>query len=324
MEELKSRLAAYIQMFIDQKRAAGYPYDTSERILHEFDRMMNNKFPELNTITMEVIESWIELKPNEHPNTLSRRIPPVRQLGVYLNGLGFDAYVIPGHVPNRYIKYDAHIYTETELKEFFSAIDSIEYNDMSPTRSFVIPVIFRFLYCCGMRSSEARLLKSTDVNLETGKITIRESKGWRARNVFMSDDLLGISREYNEIIREIFVDREPFFPNRYGKFYHDGILDIWFHEFWDRTHDRKDVNARPCRVHDLRHTFAVHRLNQWVENGEDIQSIYPSFSEYLGHSCFEDTDYYLKLSPSFYPELNKRMESSNAAVLPEALYEEPQ
>ena len=138
MEELKSRLAAYIQMFIDQKRAAGYPYDTSERILHEFDRMMNNKFPELNTITMEVIESWIELKPNEHPNTLSRRIPPVRQLGVYLNGLGIDAYVIPGHVPNRYIKYDAHIYTETELKDFFSAIDSIEYIANSKKAQFYI------------------------------------------------------------------------------------------------------------------------------------------------------------------------------------------
>lgn len=36
-----------------------------------------------------------------------RRITPVRQLGKYLKGLGYDVYVIPGHIPDKQIKYVA-------------------------------------------------------------------------------------------------------------------------------------------------------------------------------------------------------------------------
>lgn len=317
MNPLKSNLKNNIQMFIDQKRAAGYPYDTSERILHSFDDMMFTNFPELNTITQEAAEMWVNSAPGEHPNTLARRIPPVRQLGVFLNGLGINSYVIPGHIPNRAIKYDAHIYTYDELISFFETIDQIKYNDLSPTRSFVIPVIFRFLYCCGLRSSEARKLRVEDVNLTTGKVIIRESKGWRARIIFLSEDLLAISREYNEIIESIVPGREPFFPNKDGNYYSSNALDIWFHEYWDLYHSPKDSSGVSCRVHDLRHTYAVHRLNQWVEEGADIQSLYPSFNAYMGHVHFSDTDYYLKLSTDFYPELEKRMAESNSFILPE-------
>lgn len=322
MKELKSNLRKYIQDFVDLKRASGYPYDTSERILHAFDDMITEQFPKLTTITAESIEAWINLYPNEHPNTLARRIPPVRQLGVYLNGLGIPSYVVPGHIPNRQIKYEAHIYTKDELKSFFRAIDGVQFNPMAPTRSFVIPVIFRFYYCCGMRSSEARLLRCEDVNLTTGKIVIRESKGWRARVLYMSDDLLGICKEYNEIVEEFCPNRVPFFPNKDGNFYNESTIDVWFHKFWDPCHPKNEQINNSPRVHDFRHTYATNRLNKWVEEGEDIQVLYPSFSEYLGHSNFADTDYYLKLTTSFYQEMNKRMKETNDLILPEVSNEE--
>ena len=213
MTPLNSNIGRYIQMFVDQKRALGYPYDSSERILHDLDQMIQDKFPNELTITSDVIEAWINLKSNENQNGLLRRITPVRQLGKFMNGIGVSAYIVPGHIPERQIKYEAHIYTKDELTQFFKAIDSVQYNAMAPTRNFVIPVIFRYLYCCGMRSSEARLLSVNDVNLNTGKIIIRESKGWRARTIFMSEDLLSISNEYDEIMQDIIPDRVPFFPN---------------------------------------------------------------------------------------------------------------
>ncbi len=66
---------------------------------------------------------------------------------------------------------------------------------VSPARHLVIPVFFRVLYCCGLRSSEARLLKVEDVDLETGKLTIRQSKGNKDRNVMMSEDVLDLCRD---------------------------------------------------------------------------------------------------------------------------------
>ena len=37
------------------------------------------------------------------------------------------------------------------------------------------------------------------------------------------------------------------------------------------------------RLHDLRHTFAVHRLTSWYRQGADVQKLLPQLSVYLGH-----------------------------------------
>ncbi|MEA1962200.1 MAG: tyrosine-type recombinase/integrase [Bacillota bacterium] len=151
-----------------------------------------------------------------------------------MNGIGHAAYILLGHVPDKQIKYEAHIYTDVELKAFFNAIDRCPASPFSPTRKYVIPVIFRILYCCRLRSSEARLLKKEEIDLQTGKITIRESKGWKARIVVMSDDLLEVCREYDSIMESMFPGRQVFFPNKDRNCFSQSILACWFHEFWDR------------------------------------------------------------------------------------------
>lgn len=123
-----------------------------------------------------------------HQNTLLRRVTPVRQFAKYLVGTGKSAYIIPSAIPRKQIRYDAHIFTEAELKAFFASIDSCKKSPFSPLRCYIIPVIFRLIYTCGLRASEARLLRTDDIDLSTGKIFIRESKGWKARIVFASDD----------------------------------------------------------------------------------------------------------------------------------------
>jgi len=248
-----SLLGPFIDDFIRLKQASGYPYNSSARILHHFDILVAAKFPEETTITKEMCTAWIHLKLGEHPNGLLRRVTSVRQLGKYMNGIGHAAYIIPGHVPDKQVKYEAHIYTDAELKAFFKAVDQCPSSPFSPTRKYVIPVIFRMLYCCGLRSSEARLLKKEDVDLQTGKITIRESKGWKARIVVMSDDLLEVCREFDSIMESMFQGRQVLFPNKDGNYFGQSILDCWFHEFWDRLPESLTVTGNPARVHDFRY-----------------------------------------------------------------------
>ncbi|MDD3890427.1 MAG: tyrosine-type recombinase/integrase [Syntrophomonadaceae bacterium] len=317
-----SLIGPFIEDFIRLKQALGYPYNSSTRILHHFDIFVADKFPEETTITKEMCTAWIHLKSGEHPNGLLRRVTPVRQLGKYMNGIGHAAYVIPGHVPDKQVKYEAHIYTDAELKAFFKSVDQCPASPFSPTRKYVIPVIFRILYCCGLRSSEARLLKKEDVDLQTGKITIRESKGWKARIVVTSDDLLEVCREYDSIMESMFPGRQVFFPNKDGNCFSQSILDRWFHEFWDRLPESRTVTGNPARVHDFRHGYAVHRLNQWVREGRDINALYPYISEYMGHSSYAATEYYLSLVEEFYPEMEQRLSSINDDILPEVHYEE--
>ena len=94
-----SWLGNIIEGFINQKRASGYPYQSSALILHHFDNLLSEKFPEDSMLTRKICMEWIHLKPGEHPNGLLRRITPVRQLGKYMKGIGYNAYVIPGHIP---------------------------------------------------------------------------------------------------------------------------------------------------------------------------------------------------------------------------------
>ena len=322
IDKFHSHLGHFLDAFIKQKQASGHPYKHSSQILHYFDIHVAKEFPKETTITKEMIEYWINLKPGEHPNGLQRRITPIRQFGKYMNGMGYNAYVIPGNIPGKQIKYEAHIYTDEELKAFFYSVDHCPISSFTPNRKYVAPVIFRLLYCCGLRSSEARLLKNEDIDLKTGKITIRESKGWKARIVYMSKDLLEVCREYNSIIESIFPGRQAFFPNRYGFFFSTATIDCWFHKFWDKLPQASMIIGNSARVQDFRHGYAVHRLNQWVKEEENIQALYPYLSEYMGHSSFVSTDYYLSLVEDFYPEMEQRLSSVNDEILPEVHHEE--
>jgi integrase len=238
-------------------------------------------------------------------------------LAKYLVGTGKEAYIIPGGIPNKQIHYDAHIFTETELKAFFSSIDKCRKSPFSPYRCYVIPVIFRLLYTCGLRASEARLLNVDDVDLDTGKIFIRGSKGWEARIIYVSPDMLDLLHRYDCIIQRYLPARKVFFPNQKGDFYSKSTLDIWFHEFWDTLPEAAVTKGNKPRVHDFRHSYCVYRLNQWVSDNADLNALYPYLSEFVGHSNFADTDYYLTLAEPFYSEFEARMRKVNAAILPE-------
>jgi integrase/recombinase XerD len=43
------------------------------------------------------------------------------------------------------------------------------------------------------------------------------------------------------------------------------------------------------RLHDLRHTFAVHRLEDWYRQGADLGAKLPVLSAYMGHQSLAGT-----------------------------------
>lgn len=315
--EFRSKLQKDMKDFILQKRAAGYPYVTSAKVLGYLDTMIMEKFPEKDVLSKEICDAWIDLCSSLHQNTLLRRVTPVRQFGKYLTGTGKKAYIIPGGIPRKQIHYDAHIFTEQELKAFFASIDQCKKSPFAPYRCYVIPVLFRLLYSCGVRSSEARLLSVDDVDLSTGKIYIRKSKGWEARIIYVSTDMLELLKRYDSLIRKKLPVREAFFPNGHGDYYNKSVIDVWFHEFWDPLPEARITKGNPPRVHDFRHTYCVYRLNKWVYDKADLNALYPYLSEFVGHSNFADTDYYLTLAEPFYPEFEERMSKVNASILPE-------
>lgn len=87
-----------------------------------------------------------------------------------------DAYILGGRFSIQ--KYHAEVYlmTETEIRAFFETCDKYVLRHKAVGRPYVFPALYRFMYCCGVRSIETRRLKCTDVHLGDKDIDIIQSK----------------------------------------------------------------------------------------------------------------------------------------------------
>ncbi|MEB3102870.1 tyrosine-type recombinase/integrase [Ferviditalea candida] len=311
-----SHFKEYIDGLIEQKHALGYPYMESKRILYNFDQFCIHHFPEEITFTKEIGLTWAQIRPNEKNNGFRNRLMPVRELARYMNRMEVVAYVIPIDLAKKGPRYVPHIFTRDELAAFFAVLDQIPYKRSFPIRHLVIPVIFRVIYCCGLRPSEARKLKVKDIDLETGKLTILESKGHKDRIVMLSDEVLELCKTYYENMRNHLPETEYFFPNSNGNLYMKWWMEKTFRQCWAKTGIR-NVSGNSPRTYDFRHTFATNRLYQWLKEGKDLTACLPYLSAYLGHVQLSDTAYYIHLVPEFFPQMAEMDFGKFSCLIPE-------
>ena len=71
---------------------------------------------------------------------------------------------------------------------------------------------------------------------------------------------------------------------------------------------RKDGARYAPRLHDIRHSFALHRLESGYHEGADVQRLLPHLSTYLGHVGIAETQRYLTMTPYLVREANRRFE----------------
>ena len=172
-------LADAIRGLVGEKRALGYKYVSEERALARFELFCAGAFPGLETVTRASVEAWIATARRRavKPATLQSLAAPVRELARWLHRRGVDAYVLPAGVLEKPARYVPHIYSDRELAALFAATDRCHYCPEVPFRHLVMPVLFRTIYACGLRCSEARLLRVADVEIDTGVLQIRDAKG---------------------------------------------------------------------------------------------------------------------------------------------------
>jgi len=71
----------------------------------------------------------------------------------------------------------------------------------------------------------------------------------------------------------------------------------------------EDSPVRP-RVHDLRHSFAVHTLAGWYRSGQDVNALLPRLSTYLGHRDPISTYWYLSAAPELLALAAARLQAA--------------
>jgi site-specific recombinase XerD len=109
----------------------------------------------------------------------------------------------------------------------------------------------------------------------------------------------------------------PFFIGRNGKSVNQYTIEDAFRRICKYAGIcRTDGATYQPRLHDLRHTFAVHCLIAWYENGVDVQNLLPILSVYLGHHHLAATSIYLTMTPTLLNQANKRFQKYASREVP--------
>jgi site-specific recombinase XerD len=320
MREFSSFLAPEMRAFVSFRIACGCWNDTYEDYLFYFDRHCTQAFPEEGTLTKEMVDSFCAKRPSETGNTCRVRAYAVANFIEYLRRRGL-ARLQPPDIPKQtHSGYIPHAFTDLELERFFSASNDMPVSKPNSlagrTRKVVVPVFFRLLYSSGIRTYEARMLKTEDVDIPHGVLNIRTAKGSNQYYVALHNSMGQLLARYDQAIRGLYPKRVYFFPSARGSFLSKEWVNYNFRQIWN------SANTAHATAYELRHNYAVANINRWVKDGFDFLEKLVYLSKSMGHVTLESTKYYFHLVPTMSNILLELTGDGFDEIVPEVPREE--
>jgi integrase len=312
---------------VAEKKALGLSYDTYAQKLDEFIRFSAQYKLEPHVLPEELVINWITKRPGEKDTNRVQRYKVVRVLAEYMLRRGMSAYMATsddiGRTTTSFVPY---IFTHEEIIRFFSAADNMSTSKFSavPRHHIIMPLLWRMLYCCELRVSEATGLLGSDVDMRHGVLTIRESKGGKSRYVPMSPQLVEKCLHYDKTRLKQSGGNDWFFATPQGGEYCDSAVYKAFRKVLTTAGISHGGVGNGPRLHDFRHTFSVHCLQKWIKEGNELTSALPYLSAYLGHDGFDYTQSYLRMTAEVYPDISNLIQKQYGYMIPkfeEAAYE---
>ena len=218
---------------------------------------------------------------------------------------------LPDVIPKRPSTFQAYIYSNDELKRLSNSIESCR-RRRSDIDSSLLRCLFLLMYGAALRISEALSLTVGEVDLANHILTIRNSKFFKTRLVPIGPNTGQLLAEYAkrraDLVRST-RNGDPFFLDRNAKPVPIHKLERAFKQIREHAGLHREGGSR-CqpRLHDLRHTSAVHRLTMWYREGENVQKLLPQLSVYMGHTHLAATQVYLTMTPELLCEASVRFE----------------
>jgi len=259
-------------------------------------------------VTREVALAWLHSGSPQEATTHAR-LTPVRSFFRYLLGLDevtenvWDSLPVPK--PKHFVP---HIFSLAELKAVSNHIRGKIRLGCRAYAHAAHAVAFHVLYACGLRSGEVCRFTIGDVDLGRSLFVVKNTKFGKTR-------LVPFNARTRELVCE-YLDR--FRPRKDGMMPHSPLLvnclrkpfdTSVIHHYLTKTyravgvHRRRETKGKTVygstNVHALRHTFAVHRLLKWYEEGADVNAKLPLLAVYMGHADFKHTQWYLTVLPRF-------------------------
>lgn len=330
--KFNSCMAPFMEEFIRLKKEAGIDIRNSHWILKEIDNFYIKNNIQSIIISRNMITEWRKTRLNDGDGTLHLKYSVWAQLARFMSRNGFDCYIpqLPKYSGYKKTDFEVHVFTHAEMESIFSQGDKIEIYRQDPYNTlFCVPAIIRLLYSTGVRISEALSLRNVDVKLEERYIHIKKTKNGCERIVPMNESLYQVLHQYLSYrdkmpLKNITDSNALFFIKPDGSPCLYQAVYKWFHKILKRCGIPYAGNQQGPRVHDLRHTMAVHALEQMIHNNMDLYVSLPILSTCLGHKSVQATERYVRLTKEIFPELAEQCASIAAYVYPKIKYYENQ
>lgn len=156
-----------LEQYLEERHALGFVFKTNEGCIRRFLREYIEPDDGNISFTKEYVLAHIGNELNQSPNTIQRNACAINGFLDFVIRKGFQAYKIPAKsLPRETRNFKAYIFKENEIERILMASDNIPFSELNPARKYQIPVIFRILFNCGLRSSEVLKLRICDVDFE--------------------------------------------------------------------------------------------------------------------------------------------------------------
>jgi len=303
-------LQSIVEQYAAFRKTLGERFRVNGQVLNAFCRAMGQG-ANLGDVSREKVSAFLA---GQGPLTASWHIRHNALLGFYRYAIsrGFvGASPLPLVIPKRPPAFQPYIYSQTELRRLLDSTGSYQ-RYRSRLEPPTVRTILLLMYGAALRTSEVLSLTLRDVDLANAVLTVRDSKFFKSRLVPLGLKTVQVLAEYAHRRGAACYQQDPdtsFFVGRNAKSVNIFTLENAFERI--RAHAglrREGGGRRQPRLHDLRHTSAVHRLTSWYREGRDVQKLLPQLSVYMGHTHLAATQVYLTMTPELLHEASLRFE----------------
>jgi integrase len=304
-----SPLAGHLEDYLRLRRGLGFQLGRHGQVLPHFVAYLDANGA--TTVTVELATAWARQPEGIKPITVDFRISAVRGFARYLHAINPAHQIPPAGLlaaPRR--RPAPYIYSPEEIARVLEAAGRLK----PPLRAVTCQTLLGLLAATGMRCGEALALARSDVDLAEGLVTVRHAKFDRMRLVplhrSVTAELGAYATRRDRLCPGPSCDR--FFVSVTGRPLRRGDAEAIFRDITTAVGLRTD-SVHP-RMHDLRHTLAVRTLIDGHRSGEDISSLLPVLSTYLGHVEPANTYWYLSAVPELMQLAAARLERHEAGA----------
>jgi integrase/recombinase XerD len=304
MKSLQTSVRDYLAM----RRALGFKLERYEGHLLNFVKFMRRH--RTRRITGKWIVRWVRENSSTDPSYQGLRFGAVRSFAIYHSTVDPRTEVPPADLmPRTQGRNRFYLYSDAEVQRLLEETLKPRVGASSISR-WVRYTLYGLLSVTGLRIGEALRLNLSDVDLDQGILTIRDSKFGKSRLVPLHPSTRIALRRYLQRRNDYFqrYDIEPIFVSRYGT--RMGYNDAWksLVRLSRKIGLRGPSDRHGPRLHDFRHRAAVQVMLHCYRSGADPERCLPALSTYLGHGDLRHTYWYLHQNPALMKQAVERLE----------------